>query len=405
MRLLAIKCSNKKCKEVFHRYDIQYPFLNDIGYIEIECKKCRTHTKIPVYNPVPYGFGGNYEIVDAAEMEHEDQEWGKLIDDTKNLIRIVHNFESKDSPIHKWCPHSTISLWNDGNNNYESISTDKLSKQISKINNIINDYHNGYLAGQHWAPHVNKIYVSQEYIYNGCTYKSIWAKECNNEKDYNANGLYLIYHSHCPNLIDGIYSRDTLLLFLERLLVRWKMTCNHILITSPFIGFDFKYSNEKDQKEIAYLWALLNGLQDTSKTTFLTRATTYTSLKKTQASTKELKEWGLMSNLQHKFHDTKTRDKTKEQFHCKIYAGIRNDTVELFSGSYNIQTGKILENMVLRTISLDAFKKNYLCSLIDDFKINKPLINKVLLLSINSENKIEYRIDDSNIIELLMPTI
>lgn len=78
MRLLAIKCSNKKCKEVFHRYDIQYPFLNDIGYIEIECKKCGTRTKIPVYNPVPYGFGGNYEIVDAAEMEHEDQEWGEI---------------------------------------------------------------------------------------------------------------------------------------------------------------------------------------------------------------------------------------------------------------------------------------------------------------------------------------
>lgn len=100
MKLLAIKCSNKKCKEVFHRYDIQYPFFNDIGYLEIECKKCGTRTKIPVYNPIPYGFGKNYEIIDAAEMEYEDPEWSRLIDRTKNLIRIIHNFEFKDSPVH-----------------------------------------------------------------------------------------------------------------------------------------------------------------------------------------------------------------------------------------------------------------------------------------------------------------
>ena len=154
--------------------------------------------------------------------------------------------------------------------------------------------------------------------------------------------MYLIHHSGCNNLIDGVYTRDILQLYLERLLVRWKMICNHVIIASPFIGFDFKFSKPENFEEISYLWNWLNGLQDIKKTTFLTRTTTYSSLKKTQESTEELKKWDLMSDLQNKFHDKKTRDAAINQFHFKIYPGIRADQVELFSGSYNIQTCSVL---------------------------------------------------------------
>lgn len=62
------------------------------------------------------------------------------------------------------------------------------------------------------------------------------------------------------------------------------------------------------------------------------------------------REWDLMNNLQKVVDNSKTRVKTKEQFHAKFYAGVFDDHVELLSGSFNVQTGDVLEQMHLRQV-------------------------------------------------------
>ena len=401
---LAIQCRNRKCKEVFHRYDVVFPLINDFGYIDIKCNNCGTVTRVPIHNPVPYGFGDNYEIVNAAEIETKE-EWDKLVDSSKNQITIVEGYEHKNAPLHKWKTHTDHSLWKDGEINYEIISEKELNICKTGLSDYIKGYYNAMLAGQLWAPDVQKIFVFKDYILNGIEYKSIWAKECQKDKDYNSEELYLIHHSGCSNLIDGIYPRDLLLFYLERLLVRWKMISNHVVIASPFIGFDLKYSKPEDLKEISYLWSYLNGLQDVRKTTFLTRASSYTSLKKAQESTKELKKWDLMTDLQDKFHDKKTRDEAKEKFHFKLYAGVKGTNVELYIGSYNIQTGKTLENMKLRSITLTEFTNNYMNNVLEDFKIDDAEPEDVLCLFVDSNNKISHKILKSNVVTSMVPSI
>ncbi len=401
---LAIQCKNKKCKEVFHRYDVIFPLVNDLGYIDIKCSHCSTVNRVPIYNPVPYGFGDNYEIVGAAEIESR-AEWDKLVESSKNRITIVDGYEHKNDPLHIWKNHANQSLWKDGKINFEISSEHALNICRTELSNHVKGYYNAMLAGQLYAPDVQKIFVFKEYMMNDIQYLSIWAKECQKDKDYNADELYLIHHSGCHNLIDGIYPRDLLLFYLERLLVRWKMISNHVVIASPFIGFDLKYSKPGDQKEISFLWNYLNGLQDVRKTTFLTRASSYTSLKKAQDSTKELKKWDLLTDLQDKYHDKKTRDEAKDKFHFKLYAGINGDNVELYIGSYNIQTGTILENMELRSISLTEFTNNYMNNILEDFKIDNAEQEDVLCLFVDSNNEIRHEILKSNKVASLIPSI
>lgn len=83
------------------------------------------------------------------------------------------------------------------------------------------------------------------------------------------------------------------------------------------------------------------------------------------------KEGDLINNLQKVVDNPKTRVKTKSQFHAKIYAGVFDDHVEMLSGSFNVQTGGVLEQMYLRNVTRELFKDNYLDKLVDGFEYKK----------------------------------
>lgn len=127
------------------------------------------------------------------------------------------------------------------------------------------------------------------------------------------------------------------------------------------------------------------------KTLFFTRPATYSSLKKDQKQieipTDVLKEWNLMSNLQKVVDSTKTRAKMKEKFHLKIYAGVFDNHVELFSGSYNVQTNSTMENMCLRNLSREHFNTHYMNAMMDDFEYKESEEDDVLLITVGLSGK------------------
>lgn len=82
--------------------------------------------------------------------------------------------------------------------------------------------------------------------------------------------------------IDGIYTRNEAISFLERCLNHWSALCNEIIIATPFIGFNF---NGKQREEIVKLWNWLDANTDMNKTHFVTRKSTFTLLKESQNQT------------------------------------------------------------------------------------------------------------------------
>lgn len=105
-----------------------------------------------------------------------------------------------------------------------------------------------------------------------------------------------------------------------------------------------------------------------------------------------LREWNLMNNLQKMVDNPKTRIKTKAQFHAKFYAGVFDDHVEMLSGSFNVQTGGILEQMHLRNVSRELFKSNYVDRLVDGFAYEPSYNPRTFFVNISKDGKVDSQV-------------
>ena len=99
-----------------------------------------------------------------------------------------------------------------------------------------------------------------------------------------------------------------------------------------------------------------------------------------------------MSNLQKVVDDPKTRAKMKKSFHLKIYVGVFDSYVELFSGSFNVQKNSTIENMALRRLGKNQFKKNYMDVMVDKYSYRIPQEEKALFVNIDLNDNISSKV-------------
>lgn len=390
----AIKCKNKKCREVFHIPECRiHGGENDKCAITIKCSKCGREMEVPVLNKEYHYEGDNYTIV-AERYVDDNEEWMELQRSMAENTAVVSGFEGINEPLHCWDLHSGMGLWKDSDaeDDYELSATLAFFLAKENVHKSLAGCQNACLADVAGFGWCRRMFVEHHYRSGRKKLCAVWAKDLDKCEDMNTEGLYLIHHSRCKDLIDGIYSRDVSLLHLERLLVRWRMLSERVVVATPFIGYDFAWSKDSDKKELIGLWQLLNGLLDMDKTLFYTRYKTYLSLKKDQKELEipadVLKEWDLMMNLQKVIDNPKTRDKMKEQFHLKVYAGVFRDRVELYSGSYNVQLNSTMENMLLRNITRERFKVNYMDVMVDGFAYENVDDVNVLHIVVDENNNV-----------------
>lgn len=389
----SIKCSGNRCNEVFRIYENYEPGgINDHGYIAMRCKKCGAITKLKMKNPSEYGVFENFDIV--AAWEDGDSSPYESLPDGETAF-VIGNEPAEGNPI-DFLPSSRFPLWQNNGINLE-LTADNYFKRIkSVVNDTLKTLYNGWVKSMPGYDDVQRCIVTQEYEHEGQTYKAKWGKELKNDPTFCAKHFYLIEHTENDMHLDGVYSRDEMMIYLLRCLMRWRLIANQVVVVTPFIGFDFPYSKEKERTELIALWRLLNGTLDIERTTFITRVTTYGSLKKCQEEldvpADVLREWDLMSNLQKMVDTPKTRAKTKAQFHAKFYAGVFDDHVELLSGSFNVQTGGVLEQMHLRNITRDLFKTNYMDKLVDGFEYKTSYNPRTLFVNVNKEGTADWRV-------------
>lgn len=377
------KCSNPKCDEQFKLYEIYYTGgLNDSGWIEIKCKKCGSTQKINVKNPSEYqpGTFPNAEIINSHEYgEGEERDYSihpecvSVTTDKKNNV--------------EWTPLESNQFWQSKSLN-ELNYTEDFKKSKHLIEKEISDFLNYYLAGQYRAELPQKIIVIQHVELEKIT----WAKTVERESDFNANNLYLVNHNKQQEWPDGVYDRNTLLIYLERCLMRWKLLANQVVVVTPFIGFQYK--KKEIQENVLALWHFLSSRLNMDKTYFVTRSEARTLLKNNQAQVEipyeELAKWRLTDELQHAVE--KQKIKTKARFHCKFYAGIFDNHVEMLSGSYNIHTGNGLEQVSMRNYPKDIFKNRYMDNLVDNFDYNPFIDEKVLLVEVDFSKRIKCNV-------------
>lgn len=395
---IAVKCSKKRCKEVFHIHENrEIGGCNDNGYIVVKCKKCGTPTKIRILNPPKSGYYDNFEII-ASWVDGDSNNPYECV--TEGETAFVAGNEPVEGITARFLPNPSYPLWQNGDVNLEQTAYDRFEGVTEQINKKLNCLENLYLKSIPGFDDVKRCIVTQKYEHDNVEHKATWAKELKYENTMNSDLFHLINHSRNDKYIDGVYSRDEMMAYLYRCLMRWKLVANQVVVVTPFIGFDFPFSTEEVKKELISLWDLLNSILDIERTKFITRVATYGSLKKCQKEFEVpadvLKEWDLMNNLQEMVDNPKTRIKTKAQFHAKFYAGIFNDHVELLSGSFNVQTGSVLEQMHLRNISRKLFKENYLDRLVDGFEFDDSFNPRTMFIDIDKEGNANCRISGLN---------
>lgn len=229
-KYLIVKCSNPRCDEQFKLSEIQYPFLNDYGWIEIKCKKCGSIQKINVKNPSEYQHGTfpNAEIIGYHEYEDGEKR------DNSIHPKCALVIEEENNSI-AWTPLNSNPFWQSKSSN-ELKCTENFKASKHLIKKGISNFLNYYLAGQYRAELPQKIIIIQHVEEQKIT----WAKTIEEERDFNEKDLYLINHNKQQEWPDGVYDRNTLLVYLERCLVRWKLLANQVVVVTPFIGFQYK---------------------------------------------------------------------------------------------------------------------------------------------------------------------
>lgn len=387
--ILAVKCSNQKCREVFHYNDNRISGgINDRYSILLRCKKCGAMTSSYIYNSSDLWQNDKFEVIKVEEITDLP-----LILGTDTAL--VEGCEDINTPLHKWKP-SNSPLWFDRKYNYELTASKAFFSCQNLITKTFWNWDQGRLKSM-LSCEFNSVIIRQIYKVGRRKCEAIWYKEIGNNLITDSKEFYLIHHNNAEYKIDGIYSRDQSLLYLERLLVRWRALCSEVIVATPFIGYDFPFSKEDDREELLALWDLLNGLLDMDKTIFFTRPRTYSSLKKNQDFIEKIpakvrKEWGLMSNLQRIVDNPKTRAKMKNNFHLKIYVGVFDDHVEMYSGSFNIQKNSTMENMVIRNLSREHFKENYMDVMVKGYEFRRPQKGRALLVEVSQDNVVESRV-------------
>lgn len=384
-------CPNDKCKSPIRLSEGKFVGgFNDNGGIIIECNSCKTVFPCQLKNPNDASrIVNNGKLLDSWIDDLPNHIGTKYEISSKDLTKIetsiVFGYEKHPKPI--WEP-SSLPLFEIDGVNFEEISKKELHKNSHKITTNYKAYFNMYVKGSS----TEKSFVILNYDYNGIKYKAVFAKQIDSENDLNIDNLYLVYHSEI-NLeyhVDGIYTRDQLLVFLERFLNRWRYSANEVLIVVPFIGFNYKNSEEA----LYELWNWLEINVDISKTNLITRKGTFNLFKKAQDNSgipfEDLVKFGLLEPLIEKMNKKDTTYFQKS--HAKYYVGVYENYVEVLSGSFNIHQGKYFENINFRKYEKEFFKKRYLHMFKDFEYTEKESDETVHYMTLGTENDKNYLI-------------
>jgi hypothetical protein len=352
----AVKC--RFCEAIHHGIEITFPVANDFGYWIVGCKGCGQDFVVELKNPRESGgamrsdvklsreegFEGDRSIV-AVEMAKHNLE--------PNRHECRFNFSSEPLYECKKCGH-----------NLDSSAYTALKIEFRGIVAAFVAAQNYLLKG--WADH--DVAVVRMDIPCSCGNKhqaTFYAKMVMDPghglDDERKLVLADITGSNLSDTLTGIVSKSDFMDLLEKLIARWNLLSDQIIVVSPFVG----YAQMGNAKKLD-VWETVLSILDADRSVFLTRPTTWNDYKGAMESD------GIPLDLLERF-DLQNRvvaqRNSKHDFHAKFYAGVSADKCEILSGSANLVSGPSVENIAFHKMSKVHFNKRY----IEKLNLKKPL--------------------------------
>jgi hypothetical protein len=341
-----------QCEQPHHYVEIHFSVNNDDGYWRVECSKCKTEFVVELMNPIESGgdaskyvrakqegvFVGERELVASDVLRHD-------ID----LNRNSWSFNYDAVPLF-CCAKSEANL--------EALAKIALSNEIDAVLSAYNRAVNYLLkGGPDHDVSVVRVPLSCECgeKHTATFYAQLAMGTSDGPTSADQFLLADVSGSTLEDRLEGIFSKSDTMDLLEKLVIRWNLLFNQILIVSPFVGYPFMHPEK--QLEI---WTWLLGILNPDKGLFLTRGATYATYKRVMeasgVSVELLEKFGLENKIV-------AMDNRKQDFHAKFFAAISETECEVMSGSANLVRGPSVENISFRRMGKLQFDERYLLKL------------------------------------------
>ncbi|WP_428515471.1 hypothetical protein [Roseovarius sp.] len=351
----AAKCPH--CGEPHHYTELKFPAVNDRGTWVIKCNACGQPFAIDLRNPIESPTG-NCRVLERYDDEENPYAGSVDYATDKAVYELVINdedpiFDYSSHPIY-CCPVTRKGL--------EQPALAELTAAMSDIRRQWGIILNNYLARR--MPEVDHLVVSIK-VPCSCPRKHMATFYRPFQVDPSASVevedflLANISGTDLDDVLSGIHTKSYLMDALGKLIVRWRLYKDQILIAAPFVGHQWKSKSEKLE-----IWERLLKQLDAKRTVFLTRSATWSgyrsALHETGLDHDVLASYGLENQI------VATGNK-KQDFHAKVYIGIGGQS-EVFSGSANLVDGPSMENSSFAVSSYTKVIEKY----VDPLKLSLP---------------------------------
>jgi hypothetical protein len=153
------------------------------------------------------------------------------------------------------------------------------------------------------------------------------------------------------DVLTGVLSKTDVMQALEKLIARWRLFNDQILLATPFVAHQWKTKAERLE-----IWERLLVQLDPSRTVLMTRG----------ATLKEYRDALLESGLDHVMLSRFGLEnrivgdgKRKQDSHAKVYIGL-GENCEVLSGSANVVKGDSKENVTFQSVRRAKVDNSYL---------------------------------------------
>lgn len=336
------------CAEPHHYVNVKHPISNDPGYWVVKCSGCAEPFCIADLHDVNDSFAKGFSILSREEGDIDNPQAPiahKVAIYNLNLNKIRLHYDYATCPLYECTCTKPLDL----------LARKQLDVEYKKVNKEFCNRMNYAFKGIFNAEYiVAKLHFTCECgVDHVATYYTRFIVNPDQiPPEVDDYILADVSGAQLSDSLDGIRSKNDAMDLLAKLIMRWNLLADQVLLASPFIGH--LYLSSEDQMKI---WEWLLNMLDPRIAIFITRTTAWNQYRKSmndaRISVDLLEDFGLENKVV-------SAGQSKQDFHAKFYAGISDDWSEVYSGSANLVRGPSMENTSFRKMTREAFDRRYI---------------------------------------------
>jgi hypothetical protein len=322
--------------------------VNDVGAWQIRCANCSTDFLVDVMNPDE--SHGGLEIIDRFD------EGDNRPDLPSAVMMAVHNLPRSDyAPVFR-VEEAPLYVCQATGDSLEAPALEALGSAFTGITAA-------YAAAENYLASKTAVDVRHAVMRVGVTcpcgtvhVASFFTRFLVGTGPRKIGEYFLadVTGASLTDRLEGLMSKSDIMDLLSKLLVRWRLTAERIIVASPFVGHPWDRADKSRTR-----WDWLMKQLDSEQAVLITRPATLTAFKKLdQDGIKwdDLKRFGLENRII-------SANTKKQDFHAKFFIGVGPDRCEVLSGSANILDGPSLENISFSDMSRARCEARYISPL------------------------------------------